>query len=193
MAEYLEVRDSGQHVLVPLESERITIGSDPHNTVSVRDAQVSSLHAVLERYPAGWAVRDLGSRNGTFVNGEQIWAERRLVAGDEIRLGTTRILFRGDRPARQTIAARRPPELTRRERDILVSLCKPLLAVSAFTEPASIRQIAEDLVVSEAAVKKHLQRLYDKFEIHEGERRRVLLANDAIQRGAVGLADLTGS
>jgi hypothetical protein len=48
-------------------------------------------------------------------------------------------------------------------------------------------------VVGEAAVKQHLMRLYDKFGIadHTG-RRRVLLANEAIRRGAVTLSDLKG-
>lgn len=60
-----------------------------------------------------------------------------------------------------------------------------------FTEPASIRRIAGVLVVSDDAVKKHLVRLYDKFAIAEdGERRRVRLANAALERGAVTLADL---
>jgi hypothetical protein len=78
-----------------------------------------------------------------------------------------------------------------RERDVLVELCRPLLGGDLFCEPASPRRIAEVLVVSEDAVKKHLARLYDKFVIAEGaERRRVRLANAALGRGAVSLADL---
>jgi DNA-binding NarL/FixJ family response regulator len=83
------------------------------------------------------------------------------------------------------------PELTRRERDVLVQLCRPVLAGDVFTEPASSREIAEALVVTEAAVKQHLLNLYVKFGIHgDGERRRVRLANDAVHRGAVTIADL---
>jgi tetratricopeptide (TPR) repeat protein len=78
------------------------------------------------------------------------------------------------------------PELTRRERDVLVALCRPLSRGAAFTEPASIHEIAEALGVSEAAVKQHLVHLYDKFGIFEGdERRRVRLANAALSEGAV--------
>ena len=67
-----------------------------------------------------------------------------------------------------------PPELTRRERDVLAALCRPALESDVFTEPASVRQIAEALVVTEAAVKQHLMHLYDKFGIREtGERRRL--------------------
>ena len=59
-----------------------------------------------------------------------------------------------------------------------------------FREPASIRQIAGDLVVTEAAVKQHLSRLYDKFGIHEREGRRARLANEAIRVGSVSTAEL---
>lgn len=86
------------------------------------------------------------------------------------------------------------PALTRRERDVLVELCRPMLGAEAFKEPASTRRIAEALVVSDAAVKQHLLRLYDKFDVYEAaERRRVKLANEAVRRGAVSVADLAGS
>lgn len=86
---------------------------------------------------------------------------------------------------------REPPELTRRERDVLIALCRPLLDGDVFTEPAPVREIAAALVVTEAAVKQHLGHLYDKFGIAQsGERRRIRLANEAIRRGAVPLMDL---
>jgi pSer/pThr/pTyr-binding forkhead associated (FHA) protein len=149
---------------------------------------------VLERYEAGWCVRDLDSRNGTFVNGQRIWGERPLRPGDELRVGATRLVYRGEGPTgggKSTQASEPPPELTRREREVLVVLCRTVLAGEAFTEPASIREIAAALVVSEAAVKQHLAHLYDKFGIHGGgERRRVQLANEALRRGAVTMAGL---
>jgi tetratricopeptide (TPR) repeat protein len=81
---------------------------------------------------------------------------------------------------------KKPPELTRRERDVLVVLCRPFARGAVFTEPASIREVAETLGVSEAAVKQHLTNLYDKFGIFEGtERRRVRLANIALSEGIV--------
>ena len=77
---------------------------------------------------------------------------------------------------------------------MLLALCRPLLAGDAFTEPASIRAIAAELVVSEAAVKQPLARLYVRFEVDPRlERRRVGLANAAVTRGAVKLADLGAS
>jgi predicted component of type VI protein secretion system len=195
MAAQLEVwRPDGRDVVV-LEGERVTIGRAESNDVSIGgDPELSRLHAVLEPVGDGWCVRDLASSNGTFVNGERVWADRPLRQGDEIRIGRTRIVFRGNDPVpdmTRTRTAEPPPDLTRRERDVLVALCQPVLSADLFTEPASIRTIAERLVVTEAAVKQHLIRLYDKFGVYEsGERRRVRLANEAIRRGAVTLADL---
>jgi hypothetical protein len=194
LAGSLEIWEMSGRRLVSLETERLTVGKDASNDVAlVDDPNVSRLHAVLERFPAGWSIRDLGSRNGTFVNGQRLMSAATLRAGDEIRLGQVRVVFRGEsvRSANETATIGAPPSLTPRERDVLIELCRPLLSGDLFCEPATPRRIAETLVVSEDAVKKHLARLYDKFEVFEGdERRRVRLANAAVTRGAVSLGDL---
>lgn len=193
MPSYLEIWGASGPQLRPFDTDRTTVGKAEANDVSLPgDDTISRLHAVFERYAAGWCVRDLGSTNGTFVNGERIWAERPLRHGDEVRVGSTRMIYRADDVAGSdaTVATEAPPELTRRERDVLVALCRPVLSGDVFTEPASTQQVADMLVVSEAAVKQHLARLYDKFEIHDVDRRRVRLANEAIRRGAVTLTDL---
>ena len=195
MPAYLEVWKPEGREVVPLESGRITVGRDPSNDVAIPDdGTVSRLHAVLERLSGGWCLMDLTSHNGTYVNGERISGERPLHGGDDIRVGATRLVYRTDHGAEELAATEVPlraPDLTRREREVLMALCRPVLSDDVFTEPAAIRQIAADLVVTEGAVKQHLIRLYDKFGIHEpGERRRVRLANEAIRRGAVSLADL---
>jgi DNA-binding CsgD family transcriptional regulator len=194
MAAYLEVWTPAGRELVALEVGRLTLGTDAANDLVLpADPTLSRLHAVLERYGAGWCVRDLDSRNGTFVNGQRVWRERPLRPGDELRVGATRLVYRSEEPSggKATQASEPPPELTRREREVLLVLCRTVLAGAAFTEPASIREIADALVVTEAAVKQHLGHLYDKFGIHEGgERRRVRLANEALRRGAVTITDL---
>ena len=75
------------------------------------------------------------------------------------------------------------PSCTRRELDVLVSLCRPALSEEAFVTPASPREIAQDMVVSEAAVKQHLVRLYQKFRVPAGSNRRTRLANAVIALG----------
>ena len=194
----LEVQGPDGPEPILLGDERVTLGAADANDVVISwDQTVSGLHAVLERIgEAGWVVKDLSSRNGTFVNGERIWGERPLYPGDEIRVGGTRILFRSDRPfpdSRTTVGPEPPPNITPREREVLMALCRPMFSGDVFTEPASIRDIARELVISDAAVKQHLLHLYDKFDIRTStDRRRVRLANDALRRNVVRVADLRG-
>jgi DNA-binding NarL/FixJ family response regulator len=86
------------------------------------------------------------------------------------------------------------PDVTPRERDVLVALCRPAASPQLFVEPASVREIAATLAVSEAAVKQHLLNLYEKFGIGDGgERRRVALARTAIRSGVVAVGELEAS
>jgi len=111
-------------------------------------------------------------------------------------VGQTRLVFRDplSAAAAATEVEAAPPVLTTRERDVLVALCRPLLARDMFTEPASTRAIAEELVITQAAVKQHLVNLYDKFGVPTGDpNRRARLANEALRRGAISLTELRGS
>jgi DNA-binding CsgD family transcriptional regulator len=192
MTEYLEMWVDGDRRRVALEGDRVTIGQSSDNDVVLAfDRTVSRVHAVLERVASRWVIRDLGSRNGTFVNGDRIFGERAVRPGDEIRVGTIRLIAHGEDASQdRTIGADTGPELTRREREVLVALCRPMMSGGVFREPASVRQIAAELVVTEAAVKQHLQRLYDKFGLFEREGRRVRLANESIRRGVVSTAEI---
>jgi pSer/pThr/pTyr-binding forkhead associated (FHA) protein len=191
---FLEVWSPATHEVVELSGTRLVIGRDDANDVVLDDPKVSRAHAVLEHYPAGWSIADLGSRNGTYVNGGRILGTHALARGDEVRLGRSRLLVRSDepRPGDDTLPETESmtEHLTRREREVLIALCRPVFSSEAFTQPASIREIAAELVVTEAAVKQHLVNLYDKLGIAEGEGRRVRLANHAISGGVISLADL---
>jgi pSer/pThr/pTyr-binding forkhead associated (FHA) protein len=199
MSSHLEVWKPSGRELVPLTGQRVTLGKAPTNEVSFgHDDTVSRLHAVLENLGHAWSIRDLGSRNGTHLNGERIAAERVLRSGDEVRIGRSRLMFwevgtAGGGIDEETVTAQPsefPPRLTRREEDVLVLLCRPLVSDDPFPEPATVRQMARELVVSEAAVKQHLQNLYDKFAVPAEGDRRVRLANEALRRGAITRAQL---
>jgi hypothetical protein len=193
--EYLEVWgvEAGRQV-VGLDCPQLTVGRDPACDIAApADPTLSRVHALLEAIGPGWCVRDLDSANGTFVNGERLSAERPLRADDELRMGRVRVVFHDATPARGVLTelSEPAPVLTPREQEVLVALCRPVLAADVFTEPASIKTIADRLLVTEAAVKQHLGHLYDKFGVPEGEeRRRVRLANEAVRRGAVSVGDL---
>jgi pSer/pThr/pTyr-binding forkhead associated (FHA) protein len=189
---FLEVHGPSGVELVPLETGRVSIGRALSNDITLdSDGKVSRLHAVLERLSGGWCIRDLGSRNGTFLNGERVDRDRVVHPGDEIRVGSTRVVYRAEKSSEVLVTEipERVPTLTQRERDVLLALFRPAVEGEVFVEPASTREIATTLSVSEAAVKQHLAHLYDKFGVHEGDGRRVRLANEALRRGAVSLAD----
>ena len=98
MAAFVDVPMGGDSShRVRLVNETTTIGRDISNEIALRlDEQVSRFHAVLVRYPAGHCVRDVGSSNGTFVNGKRIAGDHHLHNGDMIRLGTTTLAFYDD-------------------------------------------------------------------------------------------------
>ena len=132
---------------------------------------------------------DLGlSRNGTRVNGRPV-ARRVLDDGDVLTFGSARCVIVGipqeELAAEAEMRRSAAPELTRRELDVLIALCRPALSDDAFITPATAKEIAGDLVVSEAAIKQHLVRLYVKFRVPEGTNRRARLANHVIALGLV--------
>ena len=85
---YLDGADAGQVRIV--RKEFATIGRHPDADLPfdpARDLDVSVRHAAVFRAAGGWVVRDLGSTNGTWVNGEEVKGDRVLLSGDLIRLG----------------------------------------------------------------------------------------------------------
>lgn len=177
---------------VALTGEVTTIGRGPGVDIRIEDPSVSRLHAELVRRGPYVYVADLGlSRNGTLVNGRRV-GRAVLGARDVLSFGSVRGRVRGvpdlsggTDETRELCKVDGAPELTRRERDVLVALCRPALEQVAFVAPASTREVAWELVVTEAAVKQHLLRLYRKFGIPEGTNRRTRLANEVISAGAV--------
>src|SRR5438094_1070621 len=80
--------------------------------------------------------------------------------------------------------------LTRREREVLVELCRPILERASFHEPAPTRDIARTLFVTETAVKQHLLRMYEKLDVPESGNRRRALANAALEQGIIEATEL---
>lgn len=81
---------------VPLAEAPITVGRAPANAVVLGDDSVSWHHAQLWSEAGHAWIRDLGSRNGTFVNGERVVASVRLARGDKVRIGArAELVLRG--------------------------------------------------------------------------------------------------
>ena len=73
-----------------------------------------------------------------------------------------------------------------------MALCRPYKRRSAFTTPASNREIADDLLLSVESVKSHLRALFAKFDLDElpQNEKRMRLVEHALQRGLVRERDL---
>ena len=184
---YIRIEDTGE--VIPLRGEVTTVGRGLGADVRLSDPSVSRLHAEIVRRGPYYYIADLGlSRNGTRVNGRPV-ARRVLDDGDVLTFGSARCRIEGlpqeELAAEAELRRAGAPELTRRELDVLISLCRPALSDDAFVTPATAKEIAGDLVVTEAAVKQHLLRLYVKFRVPEGPNRRTRLANEVIALGLV--------
>jgi FHA domain len=73
-----------------------TLGRDVNNAIVLEDDFVSAQHAALTYRGRAWYLEDVGSTNGTFVNGSQISGIVPVAFGDELQLGQIRL--RLDRP-----------------------------------------------------------------------------------------------
>jgi pSer/pThr/pTyr-binding forkhead associated (FHA) protein len=78
---------------VPLTGARTTLGRRETNTIVLDDRMSSGHHAEIVRDLNGYTVRDLGSTNGTLVNGEPV-TETLLTHGSRLRVGNARLVFK---------------------------------------------------------------------------------------------------
>jgi transcriptional regulator with GAF, ATPase, and Fis domain len=92
---YLVVRlESGYGDVYPLlTGQRCTLGRASTNRVVIKDELCSREHAEVAFVDGRWRLRDLGSLNGTRLNGTLLDSEWELSPGDEIQIGRTRLLF----------------------------------------------------------------------------------------------------
>jgi hypothetical protein len=190
--------DDGQRIVdLGGAPERLTIGRSRTNGLVVDwDAEVSRVHATLERLGEEWTLVDDGrSRNGTFLGGERIHGRTRLNDGDAIGVGRTVIVFRGS-VGNQTLltapsALRARPPVSEAQRRVLVALCRPY-GEREFAVPASNRQIADELVIGLETVKTHMRALFDAFALGDfpQHQKRAALAQRALELGLVTPRDL---
>jgi pSer/pThr/pTyr-binding forkhead associated (FHA) protein len=78
---------------LPIKVPVVNIGRGDYNDVVILDASVSTMHAKLQRREAIWILTDLGSTNGTYVEGERLTGETALTPGTTLRFGDVMVLF----------------------------------------------------------------------------------------------------
>ena len=178
---------------------RVTVGRGPEVDIALEvDEQVSRLHAEIERIGGEWTVSDDGlSRNGSFLNGDRVGGRRRLADGDELRFGSTIVVFRAPAPSPSSATVAAPdaaaaPSLSDTQRRILVALCRPFRDGNQYATPATNQQVADEVFLSLDAVKGHLRALFEKFGIGDlpQNQKRVRLVELALRNGVISVREL---
>lgn len=98
-----------------LAEEVVRIGRGSGSDIIIQDPEVSRVHAQLVRQPDGYAIQDLGSTNGTFVNYERVTGLTALAHGDVIAFGDAIVLAYWDESA--TASQPIPPPVIREQPD----------------------------------------------------------------------------
>lgn len=93
-----------------LDRPRFNIGRAPENEIQLDAHVVSRRHAVLEQEGADWIVRDLGTANGTWVNGARIDGSHTLRLNDIIQVGAFALRFSDDQQSQILAASPKVPD-----------------------------------------------------------------------------------
>lgn len=140
MASELIVRTpDGASKVIRLEAAHYTVGRTGANTLAFpEDGLLSRQHLALERAPGGWVVIDLGSSNGTSVNGTRIGKPTPLQPGDQITAGRLTLEYRDpDSVQDRRVVFVDQPDLDRRSATVAISLDKVLSAARTPTGAAT--------------------------------------------------------
>lgn len=94
-AQFQFVMRSGPNTgkIYPLEAPEIIIGRDASNGVAINDGEISRKHARLSLHGSAYVIQDLGSTNGSFVNGQRITGSQVLNPGDTVSFGENIVLM----------------------------------------------------------------------------------------------------
>ncbi len=78
---------------MPIRVPVVNVGRADFNDIVLAEPSVSTTHAKLQRRDGLWVISDLGSTNGTYVEGEPVEDETALAPGTTIRFGDVAVLF----------------------------------------------------------------------------------------------------
>jgi DNA-binding CsgD family transcriptional regulator len=176
----LEISSEAGTSRMPTRGELIRIGRAADNDVVLSsEPTVSRYHAEVAFGDDGWLIRDMGSHNGTYINGERLGeaASEPFGTTDIVTLGAVTLrLMEVDESDGLTVADGRGSELHRlltalsqREREVLT------LVAQGKTDD----RVAAELYISVKTVHSHLDRIRDKT----GVRRRAELTRVAVRLG----------
>jgi hypothetical protein len=116
-AQFHFVMRSGPTVgkVFPLELPEISIGRDNSNAVAINDAEISRKHARMELRGSAYMIQDLGSTNGTFINGKSVSGLQVLNPGDIVTFGEGIVLaYEAVNDPNATMSSARAPKTAAR-------------------------------------------------------------------------------
>lgn len=156
----------------------LLIGRGSHCDLVLDDETVSTDHAELTRRGASYLIADLGSKNGTIVNGRRIEKQTRLASRDIITISPFRLELDLPEVIKTTPRESITVELGDDERAVAQALVAPYRTVGTLAgRPATRREIAEALHLSDSTVKRRLESLALKLEVVDqprGDRMRMI-------------------
>ncbi len=132
-----------------------SVGRHPNNTVQVLDRIVSKEHCHIDLVEGQYVLRDLGSLNGTYVNGERVH-ERPLYSGDEITMGSTRILVTVDYPRIDAPAPRPAATIPSPQPPRPASLRPAIPSAVQVTLPKPARDMSK-VTIAHGVVESHIR------------------------------------
>jgi len=167
----------GSPWIVPIAADRFTIGRGTDNSLILDAPDISRRHAVVAVEGGTATIRDLDSRNGTFLNGAQISEFRPLTDGDILKVGrfeftvargggepeSANTIVESSREAAEENDFAQRAGLTPREREVLYLLVRG----------DAVKEIARKLFISAGTAKNHVLKIYAKTGCHS----RVELVN----------------
>src|SRR5258706_12035851 len=177
----LSIHEEGSRSELKFERELLTIGRALDNDIRLNSTQVSRYHCRIERGPEGVWLTDLGSANGTQVNGVRV-DRRRLAAGDRLQVGGVRIVLEQLEPELEGGAEEGEPPAgmrtltgeARAERDNLLVFARTTRELVRETELSPLLRLIVD----------------SGLALVKGERGFLLLASSAAERKAGDLQAL---
>ena len=93
-ARLIVTQEDEPEIILDLTEERISIGRSVNNELVIKDANASRRHAEIRRVSVGrFRLFDIGSANGTWINGRRVTSPKQLKDGDEISIGAVKLRF----------------------------------------------------------------------------------------------------
>lgn len=146
----------------------VIVGRSEEATLSLSDLSLSRRHALFQCESDCWTVQDLGSRNGTLVNGSRLVAPVTLRVGDELQMGRVRM---------EVLECGAPAEVADREVGE-TALLQPVAAVLRETSADALPKVAD---APRETLRRYAERLSLLAKVHES------LASQVTEEGLVAL------